>query len=109
MGWAPAGPPRRRSPPFEVWRTEPEALKVSERRAASPAAMRIQLSDPQLVPSLLAFLRERVHAVAEQVAPNEVEVSLLGSKSAPERRLELDLLLQVWRASHEHVVARILD
>lgn len=71
--------------------------------------MQIHVSEPTLVPSLLAFLRERVHAVAEQVAPSEVEVSLLGSKSAPERRLELDLLLQVWRASHEQVVARILD
>ena len=71
--------------------------------------MRIHLSDPELVPSLLAFLRERVHAVAEQVGPDEIEVSLLGSKSAPERRLELDLLLQVWRASHEQVVTRVLD
>lgn len=71
--------------------------------------MRIHVSDPELVPSLLAFLRERVHTVAEQVAPYEVEVSLLGSKSAPERRLELDLLLQVWRASHEQVVTRVLD
>ncbi len=71
--------------------------------------MRIHLSDPELVPSLLVFLRERVHTVAEQVAPDEIEVSLLGSKSAPERRLELDLLLQVWRASHEQVVTRVLD
>jgi len=71
--------------------------------------MRIHLSDPELIPSLLAFLRERVHAVADQVARDEIEVSLLGSKSAPERRLELDLLLQVWRASHEQVVTRVLD
>ena len=71
--------------------------------------MRIHLSDPQLVPSLLAFLRERVHAVAEQVAPNEIEVSLLGSKNVSERRLELDLLLQVWRASNERIDAKILD
>jgi hypothetical protein len=71
--------------------------------------MRIHVSDRELVPSLLAFLHERVHAVAEQVAPDEIEVSLLGSKSASERRLELDLLLQVWRASHEQVVTRVLD
>ena len=71
--------------------------------------MRIHVSDPLLVPSLLAFLRERVHVVAEQVAPDEVEVSLLGSKGAPARRLELDLLLGVWRASHEQVVTRVLD
>lgn len=71
--------------------------------------MRIHVSDPHLVPTLLAFLREHVHVVADQVAPNEVEVSLLGSKNTPERRLELDLLLQVWRASHDRVETRILD
>ena len=71
--------------------------------------MRIHVSDRELVASLLAFLRERVHVVAEQVAPNEIEVSLLGSKSARERRLELDLLLQAWRASHEQAETRVLD
>ncbi len=71
--------------------------------------MRIHLSDPQLAPNLLAFLRERVHVVAEQVGIQEVEVSQLGSLNAVERRLELDLLLQVWCASHAHVEARILD
>ena len=71
--------------------------------------MKIQLNDPQLVPSLLAFLREHVHVVAERVGPREVEVSLLGSKNTAERRLELDLMLQVWRASHELVETQILD
>ena len=74
-----------------------------------PAAMRIQLSDPHLLPSLLEFLRARFHVVAEQVAFDEVEVSLLGSKSTAERRLELDLLLQAWRAAHAHAVAHVLD
>jgi hypothetical protein len=71
--------------------------------------MRIHTSDPQLVPSLLAFLRERAHVVAEQIGPLEIEVSQLGSMSASERRLELDLMLQVWRASHERVETLILD
>ena len=72
------------------------------------AAMQIHISDHTLVPSLLAFLRERVHVIADQVGPNEVEVSLLGSMNGPKRRLELDLMLQLWRASHEHVETRIL-
>jgi hypothetical protein len=71
--------------------------------------MRIQISDPTLVPSLLSFLREHVHVTAEQVAPTEVEVSQLGSQHAEGRRLELDLMLQVWRASHELAETRILD
>jgi hypothetical protein len=71
--------------------------------------MRIQLSDPELVPSLLGFLRDHVHVTAGRVAPKEIEVSQLGSLHAAGRRLELDLMLQVWRASHGNVEARILD
>lgn len=71
--------------------------------------MRIQLSDSQLVPSLLAFLRENAHVIADHVGPQEIEVSQLGSLHAAGRRLELDLLLQVWRTSHERVETRILD
>jgi hypothetical protein len=71
--------------------------------------MRIQISDPTLVPSLLSFLREHVHVTAEQVDSTEVEVSQLGSQHAEGRRLELDLMLQVWRASHETAETRILD
>jgi hypothetical protein len=36
-------------------------------------------------------------------------VSQLGSQHAAGRRLELDLLLQTWRASHASVETRILD
>ncbi len=47
--------------------------------------------------------------IADQIGPNEVEVSSLGSMNAPKRRLELDLMLQLWRAAHEQVETRILD
>jgi hypothetical protein len=71
--------------------------------------MRISVSEPELVPSLLSFLRERVHVTAEQVGVNEIEISQLGSMNAEARRLELDLLLQLWSASHEHARTAILD
>ena len=71
--------------------------------------MRISVNDPDLVPSLLSFLRARVHVTAEQVGLMEVEISQLGSMNADARRLELDLLLQLWRASHEHARTTILD
>jgi len=71
--------------------------------------MQIHVSDSTLVPNLLAFLRERVHVIADQIGPNEIEVSLLGSMNTPKRRLELDLMLQLWRAAHEQVETRILD
>jgi hypothetical protein len=47
--------------------------------------------------------------IADQIGPNEVEVSLLGSMNSPKRRLELDLMLQLWRTQHELVETRILD
>ena len=71
--------------------------------------MRIHVTDAELVPSLLAFLREHVHVTADQVEPQEIEVSQLGSLNAAGRRLELDLMVRVWRASHEHAEIRILD
>jgi hypothetical protein len=71
--------------------------------------MRVSVNDPELIPSLLDFLRARVHVTAEQVGPTEVEISQLGSMNAEARRLELDLLLQLWRASHERASTSILD
>ena len=71
--------------------------------------MRIYLTDRNLVPSLLAFMRGHVHVTADRVGPQEIEVSQLGSQHAAGRRLELDLLLQTWRASHVSVETRILD
>lgn len=71
--------------------------------------MRVELNDPELVPSLLAFLRERVHLTADRLGPLEVEVSQLGSMNAAARRRELDRLLEVWRGTHEHARASILD
>lgn len=71
--------------------------------------MRVQVSDPELVSSLLDFLGTRVHLTSEQVGPAEVEVSQLGSMNAEARRLELDVLLQRWRASHADARTAIVD
>jgi len=87
-----------------AFHTEPEDADVLAR-----GHMRIQISDPDLVPSLLAYLREHAHVTADQVGINEIEVSQLGSMHATGRRLELDLMLQVWRATHERAETRILD
>lgn len=71
--------------------------------------MRIHLSDPRHVPSLLAFLREHVHVTAAGVGPDEIEVSQLGSLDADGRRRELGVLLQAWRTPDGCVETRILD
>jgi hypothetical protein len=49
-----------------------------------------------------------VHVNAEQVGPREVEISQLGSMNARGRRLELDLMHQVWRASNTDASVSIL-
>jgi hypothetical protein len=71
--------------------------------------MRIEVDDPALVPDLLAFLREHPYVIAEQVGPRELEVSQLGSGNAAARRLELDLLLQAWRAARGGERVQIID
>ena len=81
-----------------------------ERRGrASSAAMRLEVSDPAVVPSLLEFLRALPHVVVDQVGPRELEVSQLGSMNAEARRLDLDLLLQAWRAAHQDATVEIVD
>ena len=71
--------------------------------------MRVSISDPELVQDLLSFLRARVHVTAAQVGVREIEISQLGSMNADARRLELDLMLEVWRASHLDARTEILD
>lgn len=69
--------------------------------------MRIHVTDPDHVDSLLAFLHERTHVVAARVGDDAVEVSQLGSMNADARRMELDLLLQLWHAAHAEASAQI--
>jgi hypothetical protein len=65
--------------------------------------MRLRIDDTAAAPDLVAFLLESVDCVAERVAPNEVEVSILGSRRAPYNQLELETRLAAWRAAHPDV------
>ena len=69
--------------------------------------MRITISDPALVPDLLAFLDERLAIVTARLSETEVEVSLIGSQRNDAMRMELDLQLAIWRATHPGVDAVI--
>jgi hypothetical protein len=71
--------------------------------------MRIQVSHPELVPGLVEFLQRQVHVIVEQVGPRELEVSQLGSMNAEARRLDLDLLLEAWRAAHADAGVEVVD
>ena len=81
----------------------------NEARARLSAAMRLEVSDPALLPSLLEYLRALPHVVVERVGPRELEVSQLGSMNLEARRLDLDLLLQAWRAAHANATVEIVD
>ncbi len=71
--------------------------------------MRISISDPALVPDLLAFLNERLAIVTARLSDTEVEVSLIGSQRNDAMRMELDLQLAIWRATHPGADAVIFD
>jgi len=60
--------------------------------------MRLRVSDPELVPELLEFLKLRVDIVANQITENEVDLSLLGSYSEDAMRMELYLRVRAWEA-----------
>jgi hypothetical protein len=67
-----------------------------------PAALRIHLNDPTLVPSLLEFLAGTVNCVAERVDERDIEVSLLGSYEPETHDITVDLLVRAWEASREY-------
>ena len=88
------------------------ASRVGSKRGRAASFLR-QHEDPRQRPNPrpepTRVPAERVHVIADQVGPNEIEVSLLGSMNTAKRRLELDLMLQLWRAAHEQAETRILD
>lgn len=70
--------------------------------------MRVHVSHPELLPELVAFLTLRSDTVVEQVAENELEVSLLGSRRHDTVSIELELRLRVWRVAHPGVRVEVL-
>jgi hypothetical protein len=61
--------------------------------------MNLLLTDPELMPELLTFLR-RVHCVATQTGADTVEVSLPEALDDEQARMEIDLYLWAWRLIH---------
>ena len=70
------------------------------RRRGSSCGLRIQLTEPALVPSLLEFLGGSVSCVAKQVGEREIEVSLLGSYESGTHAVTVGLLVRAWEAAH---------
>jgi hypothetical protein len=70
--------------------------------------MRIRVQEAADLPHLVAFLKERDY-VAEQVAPNTIEVSRLSSVRHNHVRMELDLYLRAWHAAHPEAHAEFVE
>jgi hypothetical protein len=70
--------------------------------------MKIRVHEAADLAGLVAFLEERDY-VAEQVAPNTVEVSRLSSVRHNHVRMELDLFLQAWHAAHPEAQAEFVE
>ena len=73
-----------------------------------PRAVKILLSDADYLDDLIAYLFT-VGCIVEQIGPNLVEVSRLSSVRHDQARMEIDLFLQAWKASHPEVALRLLD
>jgi hypothetical protein len=65
------------------------------------------VSDPSLVDDLLEFLRARQCAV-EPASENTLDVQVPEALRPDAARLELDLYLRVWEATHPGAVAERL-
>ena len=61
--------------------------------------MRLRLDDPAQTPELLEFLQSSPDVVADVVADDELEVSLIGSYGLEAMRMELDLRVRAWEAA----------
>jgi hypothetical protein len=71
-------------------------------------AVKILLTDAALLNDLVAYLVGEGYVV-EQVGPNLVEASRLSSIRHDQARMEIDLFLQAWKASHPEADVRLLD
>ena len=71
------------------------------------AGMRVRIDSTELLDELMAFLEEDADAVVDAVSPDELEVSLLGSRNIDAMRMELYLRVRAWqvggRAARAHV------
>jgi hypothetical protein len=70
--------------------------------------MRIRVHETSDLAGLVSFLEERDY-VAEQVAPNTIEVSRLSSVRHNHVRMELDLFLRAWHAAHPEAQAEFVE
>ena len=76
-------------------------------RGTLSAGMRVRIDSTDLLDELMAFLGETADTVVEPVSPDELEVSLLGSRNIDAMRMELYLRVRAWEAGRESAGAHV--
>jgi hypothetical protein len=71
--------------------------------------MRIRVSDPERLPALLEFLRERPDCIAEAAGTTHIAVSLLGSRDVEANESELEERLARWRARNAGIEVALVE
>jgi len=69
--------------------------------------MRIRVSDPARLQSLIRYLRE-VGCIAEQASEHTLDVFMPGVPTQREARMELGVYLMAWRVRNPGVEAKLL-
>lgn len=69
--------------------------------------MKIRVQNAADLVGLVDFLKSRDY-VAEEVGPNTIEVSRLSSVRHTQVRMELDLFLHAWHATHPEARAELV-
>ena len=67
--------------------------------------MRIELSDPAQLRSLIQFLELDDTVVVTMIGEGEIEIGFVASLSSHAQRTETELRLRDWTSSHPDVVA----
>jgi hypothetical protein len=70
--------------------------------------MKIRVQDAADLDGLVAYLAERDY-VADRIGPNTIEVSRLSSVRHDHVRMELELYLEAWHASHPEAAAEFIE
>lgn len=69
--------------------------------------MRLRIDSTELLDELMAFLDSQADTVVQPLAPDELEVSLLGSRNTDAMQMELYLRVRAWEAGRKDPGAHV--
>jgi hypothetical protein len=77
--------------------------------ATKGGVLRVKLSNPALLPRLLAYLAFDANVVVTQIADDEVELSFLGSLNTNAQQMQTELRVRAWIAAHPDSVVVVRE